>query len=123
MSLIRLTFYGPVVPAAIAFFGERVATGQEKVLLVTEVDLRRAVIQKVEPEYPAVARQIRLTGDVELEISVDPTGSVDRVTVHSGDTLLSGSSVQAVRRWKFNPFRADGQTVRASGPIKFNFQM
>ncbi len=115
--------FGAVLLTLTAFLGEHVATGQEKVLQVSESDLRRAAIQRVEPEYPAVARQIRLTGDVELEISVDTAGSVDGVAVRSGNTLLVGSSVQAVRRWKFNPFRADGQPVKAVGPIRFNFQM
>jgi TonB family protein len=96
---------------------------QEKVVQVTESQLRAAVIRKVEPEYPAVARQIRLTGEVELEVVVDLTGAVEKVTVRRGNTLLSGSGVQAIKKWKFNPFRADGQPARAVGPIKFSFQI
>ena len=101
----------------------RAAPSQEKTLKVTENELRSAASQKVEPEYPAVARQIRLTGGVDLEVSVDNTGSIDKVTVLSGNTLLVGPSMQAIKRWKFTPFRVDGQAARAVGQIRFNFQM
>jgi periplasmic protein TonB len=101
----------------------RPLVAQEKVMQVTEDDLRKAAIVKIEPDYPAVARQIRLTGEVELEIGVDDSGAVDRVNVRRGNTLLTGASVQAIRKWKFNPFRAEGQPAKAVGPIKFTFQM
>ena len=96
---------------------------EDKILRVSEVDLRNAATYKVEPEYPAVARQLRVTGGVELEVVVDPAGAVDKVRVVSGNTLLVGSSMQAIKRWKFKPFEAEGQTVRAIGPVKFSFQI
>ena len=96
---------------------------QEKMMQVSEDDLRKAATVKIEPDYPAVARQIRLTGEVELEIGVDSSGAVERVDIRRGNTLLTGASVQAIRKWKFNPFRADGQPARAVGSIKFTFQM
>ncbi|MCC6539953.1 MAG: energy transducer TonB [Bryobacterales bacterium] len=99
------------------------AQSQEKVLTVTEPDLRAAASQKVEPDYPAVARQIRLTGSVELEIVVDHAGAVERASVVRGNTLLTGPSLQAIRKWKFKPFAAEGNPAKASGPITFNFQM
>ena len=97
--------------------------GQDNVLRLSEKELRASATYKVDPEYPAVARQIRLTGDVELEISVDAVGAVETVKVLRGNTLLSGSSVQAAKRWKFKPFGQDGQGTRAVGPLVFNFQM
>ncbi len=95
----------------------------DKSLKVTEKELRGAATTKVEPEYPAVARQIRLTGAVELEVSVDPSGSIEKVNVLRGNELLVGASQLAIKRWKFTPFRVEGQAVRAVGPIRFSFQM
>ena len=96
-------------------------TAQDKPMAVTEKDLRAAATQKVEPEYPAVARQIRLIGEVQLEIVVDPSGDVEKVTVVRGNTLLTGPSLQAIRKWKFKPFGVEPS--RATGPINFSFQM
>lgn len=97
--------------------------GQDKNLQVTEQELRKAALYKPEPEYPAVARQIRLAGEVELLVSVDPTGQVEKVTVTRGNTLLAGPCAQAMKKWKFAPFLADGQAAHAAGPIKFSFKM
>ena len=96
---------------------------QPKSLTVTERELRAAAQQKVEPDYPAVARQIRLTGEVELEIIVDESGAVEKASVVRGNTLLTGPSLQAIRKWKFKPFGTDAEPSRASGTIKFSFQM
>lgn len=110
------------VLAATLLLASRAST-QEKPLTVTERELRAAAIQKVEPEYPAVARQIRLTGEVELEIQVDVAGGVEKASVVRGNTLLTGPSLQAIRKWKFKPFGQEENPARAMGPIKFNFQM
>lgn len=100
-----------------------VAHPEEKVLSLSEKDLRAAASQRVEPDYPAVARQIRLTGSVELEIVVDQQGAVEKVNVVRGNTLLTGPSLQAIRKWKFKPFGPEGEPAKAAGPITFNFQM
>lgn len=92
-------------------------------LQVSEEELRAAAKQKVEPEYPAVARQIRLEGEVELLVGIDPAGAVEQVNVVHGNTLLVGSSIQAVKKWKFTPFQSDGASVHAVGKLKFHFQM
>jgi protein TonB len=96
---------------------------QDKSLQVTEQDLRKAAIYKPEPEYPAVARQLRVVGEVEVMVAVDPAGQVEKVTVTRGNTLLAGPCAQAIKKWKFNPFRVDGQAAHAVGPVKFIFQM
>lgn len=114
MSRRRVTIIALLVSAAFA---------QDRSMDMSEDDLRKAAVRKVDPEYPAVARQIRITGEVDLRIGVDETGTVDRVDVVRGNTLLVGASTQAVRKWKFNPFHANGQAVRASGPIRFVFQL
>jgi periplasmic protein TonB len=99
------------------------ANAEDKPHPVTEKELRGAATQKVEPEYPAVARQIRLTGDVELEVVVDQLGAVEKVSVVRGNTLLTGPSLQAIRKWKFKPFGTESEPSKATGPIKFSFQM
>ena len=99
------------------------ARAQDKSVQVTEQELRNAALYKPEPEYPAVARQIRLAGEVELLVSVDPAGQVEKVTVTRGNTLLSGPCAQAIKKWRFAPFRTDGQATHAAGPIKFSFKM
>ena|SRR5450432_2594993 len=96
---------------------------EERTITVSENDLRTAALQRVEPDYPAVARQIRLTGSVELEVLVDTGGVVEKVTVVRGNTLLTGPSLQAIKKWKFKPFGTGTEPAKAAGPIRFTFQM
>jgi TonB family protein len=99
------------------------ASGQGKVIQVSEQELRAAASRKIEPEYPAVARQIHLTGDVDIEVSIDASGTVESATVERGNTLLAGPSLQAIKKWKFSPFREGSQPVRAVGTIRFTFRI
>ncbi len=92
-------------------------------LRLAEEEVRQAVSSKVEPEYPALARQLRLAGDVQVEVTITTTGGVEKVTVLRGNTLLTNAVVSAVRRWKFNPFQTEGKPVRVVAPMKFNFKM
>ena len=99
------------------------AHAEDKTVTLNEKDLRAAATQKVEPEYPAVARQIRVTGNVELEIVVDENGGVEKANILRGNTLLTGPSLQAIRKWKFKPFGTGSEPAKATGPITFSFQM
>ncbi len=114
----RALLFACLFPSAVGL-----ASADERVITVTESDLRTAALHRVEPDYPAVARQIRLTGSVELEIMVDTTGMVEKVSVVRGNTLLTGPSLQAIKKWKFKPFGNGADVTKAAGPIRFTFQM
>ena len=124
MKLARIIPVRVLIAASVLFGAEAYnPAAEDRTLTVSESDLRTAAILKVEPDYPAVARQIRLTGSVELEILVDETGVVEKANVVRGNTLLSGPSLQAIRKWKFKPFGAGGGPAKATGPIRFTFQI
>jgi protein TonB len=95
----------------------------EPLVRLAEEEARQAVASKVDPEYPALARQLRLTGEVQVEVTIAATGAVEKVTVTRGNTLLTNAVITAVKRWKFNPFQTQGKAVRAVAPMKFNFRM
>lgn len=63
----------------------------------------RAVKSRVAPLYPEVAKRMRISGDVLLEVTVDPAGNVSGVKKLSGNTMLSAAAEDAVRKWKFEP--------------------
>jgi TonB family protein len=90
-------------------------------LRVTEADAKKAVIKKVAPEYPLLARQNHIVGKVEIEIAIDSTGSVASASVKQGNVVLGGAAMMAVRQWKFTPFSADGKPTDAVAILIFNF--
>lgn len=80
-------------------------------------------VQKTNPIYPPTARSMRQTGVVRLEILVDENGKVAEVQNTSGPSLLQSAAKDAVRKWKFKPFTRDGQPVKATGYVSFNFNL
>jgi TonB family protein len=69
----------------------------------------RAVKSRVAPVYPEIAKRMRISGVVKLEVTVDPDGKVTDVKPVSGNGMLSQAAQDAVRKWRFAPGPA--QTV------------
>ena len=91
-------------------------------LRITEADLKEAAIVKPLPEYPAVARQLKVTGKVELEVHIDDSGQAVDVKIVSGNAMLTRACAKSVSGWKFKPFHKDGKPVAAVGPLTFDFR-
>src|ERR1700736_1081992 len=61
----------------------------------------RKVKSAIKPDYPQVARQMRVTGTVRLEATVAPDGKVRDTKVIGGSPLLVQEAVTAVKKWKY----------------------
>jgi len=102
--------------------GAWVMVAQAPVKRVTRAEAIGALVSKVQPEYPPVARQLKLEGTVELEALIAESGSVEDVTILSGNPVLTRPAVDAVRKWKFTPFLQEGKPTRVSAPITIVFK-
>lgn len=87
----------------------------------TEVDLEREAIKKVEPVFPPIAKAIRASGEVKVEVTIDGAGNVVSALVVSGHPLLRDSALVAARQWKFKSATVSGKPARVSGILTFNF--
>jgi periplasmic protein TonB len=91
------------------------------VIRVDEVAARRAAIEMAQPEYPPTARQLKIAGRVVVEATITEAGTVSEAHAVTGNAVLTRSAVDAIRRWKFKPFLADGQPASASVLFSFEF--
>lgn len=71
--------------------------------------LKPRLIQRVNPVYPANALKAYIQGDVVLEVENDIKGNVKKVKAISGHPLLIRAAVQAVKKWKYEPYMIDGE--------------
>jgi protein TonB len=55
------------------------------------------------PQYPALARSMRIEGSVKADVLVAPNGTVKSVEIKGGHPLLVQSAQNALREWKWEP--------------------
>ena len=84
--------------------------------------IQAAPIKTVLPTYPDMAKKVRASGAVEVEVIVDEGGKVISAKALTGHMTLRGAAVDAALRWRFNPTKVDGVPVQAVGTIRFDFQ-
>jgi TonB family protein len=89
---------------------------------VSAEEAMKAVTFKVQPLYNSIAKDLRLTGIVGVEVVISEDGSVEKAQVTSGNPVLGAMAAEAVRRWKFVPFMSDGKAIKVISelPITFN---
>jgi protein TonB len=68
-------------------------------------------MQRVEPVYPTLARQIGRAGRVELRAVIATDGTIQSLQVVSGDPLFYQSAMEAVRQWRYRPTVLNGEAV------------
>lgn len=69
------------------------------------------LIYRVEPAYPALARQMRLEGRVELRAVIAADGTIQSLQAVSGHPLFLQSAIAAVRQWRYRPTILNGAPV------------
>jgi protein TonB len=82
-----------------------------------------ALVNKVEPQYPSVARVAHIQGTVVISAVIDKTGNVVSEKVVSGPELLSRAALDAVKQWKYQPTYLNGQPVDLAMEVTVNFEL
>lgn len=90
---------------------------------VSTNDAMNAATKKTPPDYPPVAKQLKIGGKVEVDVTIDADGNVENVKIVSGNAMLTQSVIAAVKKWKFTPFTQDGAATKAIATLDFDFKM
>jgi len=110
-----------LIPFLILLAAAGCVSGAAPTLWVTEAEAEKAAIEKPAPEYPLVARQLKVVGKVSLEGVVSAEGLVTEVRIVSGNPILTKPAAEALRKWKFRPFKEDGKPAPATVSLSFEF--
>jgi len=74
------------------------------------------IIYRVNPDYPLLAHQAGIQGEVIISAIIDSQGNVVDMKVVSGPPLLYSAAMKALGQWKFQPTYLNGEPVA----IKWN---
>jgi len=61
----------------------------------------RVAKTKVEPVYPELARRMRLSGVVKVQLTVAPNGTVKDAKLVGGHPVLANAVLEAVKKWRY----------------------
>jgi periplasmic protein TonB len=81
------------------------------------------LLSRTEPHYPAKARATRRSGNVVLEVQVAEDGSVSNVRTLSGDPILAAAATEAVRNWRYQPYRQNDHPAQFQTDVTLSFAL
>jgi TonB family protein len=79
------------------------------------------LISRAMPEYPLVAKQAGIQGDVVVQTTIDQKGNVVNMKVVSGPAMLRGPALAALRRWRYQPSTLNGQPIAVQMLVTIKF--
>ncbi|HEY1463953.1 MAG TPA: TonB family protein [Terriglobales bacterium] len=94
-------------------------SASERVQLST--DTAQVVTHPVEPNYPLLAKEMKVQGSVVLEAMIGKDGKIQDLRTVSGPSILSSAAREAVQQWRFKPYYQAGQAVETVAKITVNF--
>ena len=142
-AVIDTTNYDPPAPPGSSHIGVPGSTGSTPVVNmadpppppapnptpVTPKVIRKSRVLNSEalslpkPIYPPIARQIRVQGEVTVQVLIDESGKVISAKALSGHPLLILEAQKAAMQARFSPTTINDQPVKVSGMITYNFKM
>lgn len=86
-------------------------------------DLTGNLLSAQPPSYPTESRRLHEQGVVVLLLQISTSGTVDEISIarSSGSARLDKAALSAVRRWRWTPFRHDGELVIVKGQVTIPF--
>ncbi len=80
------------------------------------------LVTRVEPIYPALARQAHMEGTVQLRALIGRDGSVSALEVLSGPPILAQAALAAVSQWRYRPTLLNHEPVEVETYVTVIFQ-
>jgi protein TonB len=84
--------------------------------------MEKLVTHRVDPDYPEAARPANLRGIIVLDVVVGRDGSVRDMHALNGPEVLAQAAMDALRWWRFKPYRVDGQPAEVETTVAVEFK-
>lgn len=104
-----------------------VAQAPMKAALLAPQPVRQAVPAKLvysaPAQYPSMARQIHVEGEVIISLDVDTSGNVSAARAVSGPPILRAAALDAVKSWRYQPAKLGDMPVVSTEVVKVQFRL
>jgi protein TonB len=81
------------------------------------------LIQKIQPQYPVLAKAARVQGDVVLSAIISKEGNIENLQLVSGHPMLVPAAIETVKQWRYRPYLLNGQPVEVETTITVTFEL
>jgi protein TonB len=81
------------------------------------------LLDKVTPQYPAIAKVARIQGTVVLQATISKAGTIQNLRVISGPLMLQQAALDAVRSWRYKPYLLNGEPVEVETTVNVVFNL
>jgi protein TonB len=81
------------------------------------------LMDKVIPQYPAIAKAARIQGIVVLQAAISNAGTIENLRVISGPPMLRQAALDAVRIWRYKPYLLNGEPVEVETTVNVVFNL
>jgi len=99
----------------------KIAQAQSVWLAPAQAETR--LLNRTEPQYPREALAAHRAGDVVLEVQVAEDGSISSIRTLSGDPLLAAAATEAVRNWRYQPYRQHDHPTQFQTDVTLSFSL
>lgn len=118
---------GPSLPdAATSVFGnwrgmQVVHSEKREPVRVSSGVMDGIATRKTLPVYPAIAKAAGVQGAVSLQATISKNGTIENLRVMSGPAMLQQAAIDAVKQWRYKPFRLNGEPVEVETTVNVVF--
>ena len=93
----------------------------DRVVNVSSGVMAANLLSSPEPSSPMLASLTRMKGKVVMEAVISKDGTVESLHVIKGHRLLRGAAKDAVRSWRYRPYKVDGVPVNVATIVSVDF--
>ncbi len=96
---------------------------EDEPMKVSRAEAMSAATTKPAPAYPVIAKQLKVEGEVTVQVVIGEEGKVEASTPVSGNPILTKAAIDTLKDWRFTPFKNGGKNVKAQTVLSFMFKM
>lgn len=101
--------------------GEQASEQAASVQVPAEV-MEKLLVHRVEPVYPTEAKRQGLQGVIALDVVIGRDGSVMSMHPLNGPEILANAAMDALRWWRFEPYRVNGEPTAVETTLAMEFK-